>query len=95
MEMNHIIQIAKEQIPSLRFPAQDVLHHPEAIAQRQQQLQEASFRGNTMKDKVRLVLQTIDGPREVETTVWNAGQEHVSLKYGMMVPVRAIMDVRA
>ncbi|RMG72524.1 MAG: hypothetical protein D6722_05305 [Bacteroidetes bacterium] len=95
MEGNVILSIPKEEIPALRFPSQDVLQDQEAMALRQQRLEEASVRGNMLKDKVKLVLQTTEGPRMVETTVWNAGHSYISLKYGMKVPIRAILDVQA
>lgn len=89
------IRIEKEQLPLFRFRTEEVLKHPQEIEQRRQRLEAAARLGNEHKEKVRLVFQAQEGLYEIYTTVWNAGEAYVSLKYGYTLPVRAVVDVQS
>lgn len=85
--------VPKEAIQGLQFPRNEVLADPEAIRAREAQLKRACELGNAEKGKVRIQFQTVDGPKEVQTTVWGFTGESISLKNGAWIPVTAILQV--
>ena len=93
--MNANICIAKEEIPQYTFLVDDILQNDsQARSLRRHNLARAERLGNAFHGKVRIVFHTTSyGPREVSTTVWSSGEDYISLKGGVSVPVRAISSV--
>ncbi len=87
--------IAKEQIPQYKFTSEDVLKNDASGRKnRIANLIRAERLGNAFHGKVRIVFTLIDSSiKEVTTTIWSAGEDYVSLKGGVTVPVRAISSV--
>lgn len=87
--------IAKEQIPQYKFTSEDVLSNDmPARRARTASLIRAERLGNAFHGKVRIVFTLIDSTiKEVTTTVWATGEDYISLKGGVTVPVRAISSV--
>ena len=87
--------IAKEDIPQYTFIREDVLRHDFAGQQsRRLSLLRAQQLGNGFQGKVRISFTTSEADScQVETTVWQTSDEYVSLKGGIMLPVRAINRV--
>lgn len=84
--------VEKEQIPTLRFPQQDVLTDKAALERRQADAERATRLGNTYQGKLDIFFQTADGqPKRVQTTVWGAHAEYLTLKAGIMLPLRAVL----
>jgi hypothetical protein len=94
MSTRTIRRIEKETLRNLAFTKHEVLPHAADRAERLQQLQTALRLGNEYKGKVYLLIATEEGPCEVHTTIWNLGQQHLSLKYGIKVPIHAILRVQ-
>lgn len=91
--MTAIQTVQKEEIPMLKFAAEDALAEPEARAERLLKLEKARLLGNGYKGKVQITFLTQDGPRKVETTVWEASEDQLILKGDVLIPIHSIIDV--
>ena len=92
MEQNAII--AKEQVSNFRFSATEVLNRELERIYRLFSLRRAEKLGNSFKGKVRIFFRTHDNQtKAVDTTVWSATEDYVSLKGGASIPVRSILGV--
>lgn len=92
--MKTIIQLEKEQISQLNFDKREVLVNPDERKIRMADLHRAQTLGNLLQTKVKLIFETADRQvYQVETTVWAVGQEFVSLKGGIYLPINSIIQV--
>jgi hypothetical protein len=91
--MNTVKMIAKEEIPQVKFVSYEVLNSKEDIASRREIIEEAMVLGNGSKGKSKIFFMSEEGLLEVETTVWSASDEVVTLKGGVMIPVHCILKV--
>jgi hypothetical protein len=84
--------IEKEAIPTLQFAPADVLTDKDALERRRADAERATRLGNTYQGKLDIFFQTADGqPKRVQTTVWGAHPEYLTLKAGIMLPLRAVL----
>ncbi len=88
-----LINIEKEQVRELRFPAGEVLHNEEERHRRQSELDRALVLGNVDHNKVRIIFSDSEGLKEVQTTIWAVTDERIILKSGMVIPIRRIVEV--
>lgn len=49
--------------------------------------------GNEFKSKTTIVFQTEDGPKRIETTVWSLTERYIQIKNGILIPLKAIVEV--
>jgi hypothetical protein len=92
--MKTIEIISKEQISSLQFSKKEVLSTADELSKRTASLHRAQTLGNLLQSKVKLTFETANGSLcQVETTVWAVGNDFVSLKGGIVIPVNAIHKV--
>jgi hypothetical protein len=91
--MKSIDLITKEHVSGIQFDTQDAITDPIQRKVRSQSLYHAMLLGNGYKGKVRIVFRTIEGIKAVETTVWQAGEQQISLKGGIHIPVKSIIEV--
>jgi hypothetical protein len=92
--MKTITQVEKENISKLAFGKREVLTNPEDQKARMVDLNRAQTLGNLLQTKVKLLFEAADGQAyQVETTVWAVGQEFISLKGGIYIPIHAILQV--
>jgi hypothetical protein len=92
--MKTITQVEKENISKLAFGKREVLTSPEDQKARMADLNRAQTLGNLLQTKVKLLFEAADGQTyQVETTVWAVGQEFISLKGGIYIPITAILQV--
>ncbi|MCU0422564.1 MAG: hypothetical protein MUC81_07100 [Bacteroidia bacterium] len=82
--------IEKEQIPSLKFSSFEVLNTPEEKLERRANIEKAMLIGNSSKSKSKIFFMTEEGLMEVETTVWAATDDSVTLKGGVIIPLHCI-----
>jgi len=83
--------VAKETISSLHFPHQDVLHTAAERQHRMAEARRAVTLGNAYHGKLDIYFQTADGAmKRVQTTVWAADSEYLTLKSGVSLPMRAV-----
>jgi len=92
--MRTIERINKEEIKDLKFTLSDVLEAPEAKKLRAADLQRALVLGNLLQTKVNIVFKDkTQKSYEVNTTVWSVGDQFVTLKGGVHVPINAIQEI--
>lgn len=91
--METITLVQKEEIPGMKFVAAEVLHQAEAIKARSSFLDRAVILGNGYHGKVKIVFETLEGTKAVETTVWQAADDQVTLKAGVHIPIHAIREI--
>ena len=85
--------VAKEAIPSLFFGHDDVLVDSLPARQRRRaDADRAVALGNAYHGKLDIFFQTADGQtKRVQTAVWAADSEHLTLKSGTTLPLRAVL----
>lgn len=84
--------IEKEVIPTLQFPAHDVLTDPADLKRRRHDAERATTLGNGYHGKLDIYFQTADGAtKRVYTTLWALHEEYISLKSGIAIPLRAVV----
>ena len=84
--------VDKAHLPYLHFPAEDVLASAEERRQRQHDANRATMLGNNYQGKLDIYFKTADGQaHRVYTTVWATSSEHITLKSGTSLPIRAVM----
>jgi HKD family nuclease len=81
--------IAKEDILNYKI-VHAVDHHNEEL---QEKLVNAVRLGNTFKTKVTITFMTADGPKKVETTIWNATEEYIELKGGILIATKSLLSI--
>ncbi len=84
--------IAKESIKGLIFP-KDAINNP---AQRQELAslaERAMVLGNTEHGKVSIIFHSAQGKHKVETTIWAANEQDITLKGGVIIPLTAIESI--
>lgn len=86
--------VQKEDISALHFPNEEVLLTPEAIEQRKSLLEKAVVLGNTFKGKAKVVFESSDGIRQIETHLWGLTDKRVILKQGIVIPINRIHEVK-
>ena len=85
--------VEKEDIPNLKFAPDDVFadNLPER-ERRYAEAERASRLGNAYHGKLDIFFQTADGQtKRVQTAVWSALPEYLTLKAGIMLPMRAVL----
>lgn len=93
--MNSTIELVnKEAISRYKFVINDVLQTAEERKIRLAQLEKAMILGNGYKGKVKIIFETQEGTKAVETTVWQTDQENIMLKGSVNIPIRCIREVQ-
>ena len=91
-ELQDVELIEKESIPTLHFPHDDVLTDLDEQKQRSHDAERATSLGNAYHNKVSIYFQTADGATKcVNTSVWAAHEQYITLKAGITLPLRAVL----
>ena len=94
MNATHQFEIInKEDVPKYHFVSYDVLDHEDERVHRKSELEKAMILGNSSHVKIKIFFMTEEGLKEVETTVWAATTESISLKGGVHIPIHAISRI--
>lgn len=92
--MKTILTIEKENISKLIFAKNEVLLEPEKQKRRLTDLYRSQTLGNLLHTKVKITFETQDQQiYQVDTTVWAVGDDFVSLKGGVFIPIHSILQV--
>ena len=84
--------VEKEILHKLHYPLTDVLTNPITRQQRHHDAERAATLGNAYHGKVDIYFQTADGAtKRVYTTVWAVDDEHLTLKAGGSLLLRAVL----
>ena len=86
-------EVEKELIPNLAIANNEVLIDEKQRTERSELLYQAMLLGNSYKNKVKIVFNTLSGPASVETTIWATTDRNVILKGGIFIPVCCILQV--
>lgn len=87
-------RIEKEDIKSLKFNKKEFLLTEIEIKNRWHKLFRAQALGNLLQSKVQITFETADEKTDVvNTTIWAVGQEFITLKGGIHIPVIAVLEV--
>jgi hypothetical protein len=84
--------VAKENLVSCRFSPYDVLTSADQRAARRWSAERATVLGNGYQGKVDIYFKTADGTmKRVQTTVWAADNDFLTLKSGTSLPLRSVV----
>jgi hypothetical protein len=78
-------QIPKERIPELECKHSEVLQD--------HSIERAINLSKNFYVKAQIIFETEDGPKEVISTIWAAGEENIVLKGGISMPICCIHKV--
>lgn len=85
--------IPKEDIRKYHFVHREVLDTAEERRLRYANLSKAMILGNVHKSKVKIVFETDEGTKAVETTIWSTDENEITLKGGINIPMQSIKEV--
>lgn len=92
--MNTLIQkIEKENLKECTFRKPQYHYTDHEIRERNRRLFLAMLMGNNFRSKVRIVFNTLEGYKEVFTTVWATTEKFILLKGGAFIPIESIAHV--
>ena len=84
--------VEKEDLGTMRFAHEDVLTDQFARQRRRVDADRATTLGNAYHGKLEIYFQLADGTaKRVATTVWAADSDHLTLKSGLALPLRAVL----
>ncbi|GAC1370332.1 MAG: hypothetical protein NVS3B25_23390 [Hymenobacter sp.] len=84
--------VEKEDLLGMHFGPDDVLTDADARRRRRADADRAVTLGNAYHGKLDIYFQTADGAaKRVATTVWAADADHLTLKSGGSLPLRAVL----
>ena len=84
--------VEKEEVGRLHFGHDDVLTDLVARQHRRAEAERATTLGNAYHGKLDIYFQTADGAtKRVATTIWAADGDHLTLKSGAFLPLRAVL----
>ncbi len=87
-------KIEKEEVANLNFPSKPIkLRSAEEQKSLVQKLKKAEQLGNLFHNKIEIVFQDEEGLKEVNTTIWAVGEDHILLKKGVFIPVNRIVSI--
>jgi hypothetical protein len=84
--------VEKEALTTLHFPHDDVLADAAARQRRRADADRAVTLGNAYHGKLDIYFKTSDGAtKRMATTIWAADADHLTLKSGASLPLRAVL----
>jgi hypothetical protein len=90
----NVTVVAKELLGEISFIKEDALADPAQKRLRDIYLKKAEMLGNGYKTKVKIVFRTEHNDlMAVETTIWSANEDYISLKGGISLPTKSIVDI--
>ena len=84
--------IAKEAIKGLTFP-QEAINDANQRQELASQAERAMVLGNSEHGKVSVLFHSAQGKHKVETTIWVANEQDITLKGGVIIPLKAIESI--
>ncbi|WP_299255659.1 hypothetical protein [uncultured Cytophaga sp.] len=94
MEHQEVTLVEKEDLAGILFSNVDVLEDPVKRRLRQIYLERAERLGNAYHGKVKMTFMTEEGKMMmVNTTIWSADNQFITLKGGVHIPTIAVIEV--
>ena len=89
-----MIEVKLSAIKEFIFPKDDVVKEKRKLDLRKYNLRRAMALGNLYKRRVKVYFRTVDGYlKRVDATVWAVGDEFVSFRSGISIPIRSVEQV--
>ena len=85
-----IQEIQKEQVPNCTYEKLSAIEQETNLRQK---LHKAMILGNTHRGKVTIVFCDDEGLKKVNTTIWAKGEQFITLKGGVWIPISKIIDI--
>ncbi len=86
--------IEKEEVESLVFPSEPIKSRtPEEQKALIKKLHDAEKLGNLFHNKIEIIFQDSEGLKEVNTTIWAVGEDHIVLKKDVFIPIHRIVSI--
>ena len=86
--------IEKETISELHFPKEAIQKTKDEHKILRMKLQKAQTLGNIHHNKIKIWFKDDTEIKEVRTTVWALGEDHIVLKKGVFIPINRIVDIQ-
>jgi len=87
--------IEKEEVENLVFPSKPIkFTSAEEQKTLLKKLQDAEKLGNLFHNKIEIIFQDSEGLKEVNTTIWAVGEDHIVLKKGVFIPIHRIVSIK-
>lgn len=87
-------KIEKEEVEGLVFPSKPIkLRTEEEQVGFIKKLKKAEKLGNLFHNKIEIIFQDSEGLKEVNTTIWAVGEDHILLKKGVFIPMNRIVSI--
>ncbi|WP_426062161.1 hypothetical protein [Hymenobacter sp. B1770] len=84
--------VEKEELATMLFPHEDVLTEEADRQRRRADANRAVTLGNAYHGKLDIYFKTENGStKRVATTLWAADADHLTLKSGVVLPMRAVI----
>jgi hypothetical protein len=94
-ETNKIKSADIAELNNLMFSDREILESKESILNRLNSLKHAQKVSMSYKLKSKIFFETSDGPRYIESTIWNINPTHVELIAGVSIPINCIWEVHS
>ena len=93
MTNTRIQKIEKEKLKECAFKVPVYHFTDHELRERNRRLYLAMLMGNNFHSKVKIVFNTMEGYKEVFSTVWATTEKFILLKGGNFIPIEAIAQV--
>lgn len=87
------VLIEKEEVASLHFPAEEILHKADDKKLRQHAIDRAISLGNLEHYKVKIYFSDDVNNKVVNTTIWAVTDEAIVLKQNVVIPIHRIIKL--
>lgn len=91
--MTYTETIEKEQLKKCAFSKPNEKFTDYEVRERNRSLYLAMLMGNNFSSHARIVFSTVDGYKEVYSTIWATTERYILLKGGNVIPLEAITSI--
>ena len=91
--MKYTETIEKEELKKCAFTTPNKRFTDFELRERNQRLYLAMLMGNNFSSPARIVFNTVDGYKEVCSTIWATTERYILLKGGNVIPLEAIASI--
>ena len=89
-----MIEVKLSSIKEFVFPQDDVVKDVRRKSLRRYNLRRAMALGNLYKRRVKVYFRTVDGyMKRVEATVWAVGEDFISFRSGISIPIKSVEQI--
>ena len=93
MNTGEFIEVEKEHVSELHFPAEEILRSNSDKEARQQGIDRAISLGNLEHYKVKIYFADDEAEKVVHTTIWAVTDQAILLKQNVVLPIHRIIKL--